>query len=62
MPRGDRIVIYRRHDGLVDWNLVAANGETLYGSDQGYENRVDLEANYRRYHKRVRVEDRTAAP
>jgi uncharacterized protein YegP (UPF0339 family) len=35
---GDAYVeIYRRTDDRFDWRLVASNGETLCGSDQGYE-------------------------
>lgn len=33
---------YLRDDGKYDWKLVAANGETLCSSDQGYRDEHDV--------------------
>jgi uncharacterized protein YegP (UPF0339 family) len=36
-----RLEVYPRVDGRFDWHLVAANGDVLCGSDQGYRDRTD---------------------
>lgn len=33
---------YRREDGKWDWRLIAANGEELCNSDQGYRDEHDV--------------------
>lgn len=57
--RPDRAELYRREDGLLDWRVFAPNGEELYGSEQGYENRADAEASFERHHPGMELEDRT---
>lgn len=37
----ERIEVYEREDGLFDWRLVAANGEVVTGSLQGFTERND---------------------
>lgn len=41
MAAGRTIVILHRDDGLWDWHVLAANGEIVYGSLQGFTERND---------------------
>lgn len=34
------IEVYKRDDNLFDWRMVAANGDTMCGTDQGFTKRV----------------------
>ncbi len=38
--RRAKLNIKTRRDGLYDWELVAANGREVCGSNQGYESRA----------------------
>jgi len=35
------IILIRREDGKFDWGRYGGNNEYLYGSNQGYENKLD---------------------
>lgn len=37
------VEVYERIDGLYDWRMVGGNGETMFGTDQGFTERNDAE-------------------